>query len=153
MKRASRSKNTLAMSVLAFAALVVTGRAHAQSIPAPERMAASAGSARLGNERPCLRYDWGKVWNTCWNPVIYTITPRVHPGSNPLRYAANGSGVTCKVMRINAFGDPDVISEPVTLNGSTYVGQLYIGPSYNMAMIYECTFPADERAWLGSVSH
>ena len=154
MKRTSRSKQALAMAVLAFAVIVGTAQAQRPTpIAAPERMAASAGSARLGAERSCLRYERGKVTNTCWNPVIYTIAPRVHQGDNPLRYSATGSGVSCKIIGIDAFGDPFLQSAPVTLDGATFVGQLYIGTGANQAMIYECTFPADERAWLGSVTH
>jgi hypothetical protein len=144
MSKTSRLPRALAVSALAFAALGMTGDAHA------ERMGSSVGAARLGNERTCLRYDFGRVVNTCNFPVLYTITPRALTGSRTFKATGHG-GVSCRAIRVDGFGFNTAQTAARPVAGTTTLGTLSIGSGD--AVIFECVFPAvtAPSAWLGTI--
>jgi len=140
--KASRLKSMLAMSALALAALSITGEVQA------ERVAASIGSARLGGERNCMRFDFGRVVNACSGPVLYNLTPRTITGSRTFRATALG-GVGCRAIRLNGMGDFLSATPSVPIAADTTIGTMSIASGNSV--IFECGIPPN--AAIGSIDY
>jgi hypothetical protein len=123
-----------------------------------EKQAGSAAWARLGSERKCIRYDFGRAVNTCIGAVIVNMTPRIK-GSGDRNFFATGDGGTqCQAVRVNRDGlqiattgwktlvIPNVGSDPHTFVGSHNIGSTEM-------VVFECVLPASGRGFVGSIEY
>jgi hypothetical protein len=121
-----------------------------------DTLAASAASARLGNERPCIRYDYGRAVNTCLYDVRVNVTARVQKTGSREMLAAGDGGTKCTAFVLNLDGVKVAQTVERTLRVPTvgiftYVGTLSVTAS--QTVIFECILKANQVSWLGAVAY
>jgi len=123
-----------------------------------EKQAGSSAWARLGSERHCVRYDFGRAVNECLGAVIVNMTPRIK-GSGARNFFATGDGGTfCQAVRANRDGlqiattgwkelvIPNVGGDPHRFLGSHTIGSTEM-------VVLECVLPANGRGFVGSIEY
>jgi hypothetical protein len=121
-----------------------------------DTLAASAASARLGNERPCIRYDYGRAVNTCLSDVLVNVTARVQKTGTRDMLAAGDNGTRCRAFRLNQDGvrvqeTAERTLRVPTVGIFTYVGTF--GVTAGDTIIFECVLKANQVSWLGAVAY
>jgi hypothetical protein len=139
--------------------LVATFTACAVAVPTivhAEKLAASAASARLGNERPCIRYDFGRAVNTCLNDVLVNLTARTQITGSRSIFGAGDGGTRCQAVRLNQDGLMTATTGYKSLAVSQFDIFTSMGP-LNVAsgetVIFECVLKANQVGWLGAVMY